>query len=155
MIEIFKVSKSDYLELLKIWEESVRATHHFLKEDDIAYFKPLILNTYFDAVHLRYTKAENGKITGFIGCADKGIEMLFLAPEYRGQGIGKVLVEFAIAEFDIEKVDVNEDNEQALGFYTKMGFKVVERSEKDGLGKPYPILHMKLKNKIDHEISQS
>ena len=77
------------------------------------------------------------------------------APQYRGQGIGKVLVEFSIAEFDIEKVDVNEDNEQALGFYTKMGFKVVERSEKDGLGKPYPILHMKLKNKIDHEISQS
>ena len=154
MIKIHQVSKSDYPELIKVWEESVRVTHHFLKQKDIAYFKSLILETYFDAVQLRCTKTENNKITGFIGCVDKGIEMLFLAPQYRGQGIGKVLVEFAIAQFDIDKVDVNQDNRQALGFYNKIGFKVVKRSEKDGFGKPYPILHMKLKNKIDHENNQ-
>ena len=33
-------------------------------------------------------------------------------------------------------------NEQALGFYLKYGFSVVSRSERDGTGKPYPILHM-------------
>lgn len=44
----------------------------------------------------------------------------------------------------ITKVDVNEQNPQAIGFYEKMGFKPIGRSEKDGSGKPYPIIHMSL-----------
>jgi putative acetyltransferase len=42
------------------------------------------------------------------------------------------------------RVDCNEQNEQALGFYLKMGFEVIGRSELDGTNKPYPILHMRL-----------
>jgi putative acetyltransferase len=47
------IDKFEYKEVVEVWEASVRATHHFLKEEDIAYFKPLILNTYLDAVDLR------------------------------------------------------------------------------------------------------
>ncbi len=42
------------------------------------------------------------------------------------------------------KVDVNEQNPQAVGFYEHMGFRLVSKSELDGEGKPYPILHMQL-----------
>ena len=59
-------------------------THHFLKEDDIAYFKPLILNTYLDAVELKCIKV-NEKIVGFLGTAEQNLEMLFIHPEYRGK----------------------------------------------------------------------
>lgn len=45
---ITQVQKEDYQVLIKIWEVSVRATHHFLKEEDIEYFKPLILHEYFE-----------------------------------------------------------------------------------------------------------
>lgn len=38
--------------------------------------------------------------------------------------------------------NVNEQNEQAVGFYKKVGFKVTERSEVDDLGKPYPLLNL-------------
>ena len=31
-------------ELLIVWEKSVRSSHHFLKEEDIEYFKPLVLS---------------------------------------------------------------------------------------------------------------
>ena len=41
-------------------------------------------------------------------------------------------------------VDVNEQNEQAVGFYLKMGFTVTGRSPLDAQGKPYPLLHMAL-----------
>lgn len=34
----------DYDELIQLWEASVRSTHHFLTEDDIQYYKPLIRN---------------------------------------------------------------------------------------------------------------
>ena len=47
------VEKSEYTSIIEIWEASVRATHHFLSEADIAYFKPLILNQYLDLVELR------------------------------------------------------------------------------------------------------
>jgi len=47
-------------------------------------------------------------------------------------------------ELNAERLDVNEQNPQALGFYLHEGFEVIGRSETDGLGQPYPLLHMKL-----------
>ena len=37
---------SQFERLVAIWESSVRATHHFLKESDIAALRPLLLNAY-------------------------------------------------------------------------------------------------------------
>jgi putative acetyltransferase len=39
---------------------------------------------------------------------------------------------------------VNEQNDQAVGFYRRMGFEVASRSAEDGLGQPFPLLHMEL-----------
>ncbi|NOU59835.1 GNAT family N-acetyltransferase [Marinifilum caeruleilacunae] len=142
---IEKVQKSDYQEIARLWEASVRATHHFLKEEDIAYFKPLILNVYLDAVELRCLKNESKEIIGFLGVAEQNLEMLFIHPDARGKGVGKELLHYSIKNLDVRKVDVNEDNEQAIGFYEKFGFETYKRSELDASGKPYPILHMKLK----------
>ena len=44
-----------------------------------------------------------------------------------------------------EQLDVNEQNPQAVGFYFKQGFEVIGRSEVDGMGQPYPLLHMRLR----------
>jgi putative acetyltransferase len=76
--------------------------------------------------------------------ADQKIEMLFIHPAARGHGIGKMLVDYAIQQLHSTKVDVNEQNRQAFGFYEHVGFTVIGRSELDGLGMPYPILHMEL-----------
>jgi putative acetyltransferase len=70
--------------------------------------------------------------------------MLFLAPESRGRGLGKLLTNFAIATLGARKVDVNEQNPDAVGFYEHMGFTVARRSPVDGTGKPFPLLHMEL-----------
>jgi putative acetyltransferase len=40
---------------------------------------------------------------------------------------------------------VNEQNPQSVGFYLHTGFKVVGCSELDGMGKPYPLLHLRLR----------
>jgi len=144
--KIDNINKSEYNEVVAVWEASVRATHHFLKEEDIQYFKPLILNTYLDAVKLKCAKNNKGKIIGFLGVANQNLEMLFIHPDYRGKQIGKALLEYSITKMDVQKVDVNEQNEQAVGFYKKHGFKTSSRSELDSTGKPYPILHLELKN---------
>ena len=59
--KIGNIKKTEYKEVVDIWEASVRATHHFLKEEDIQYFKPLILNVYLDAVELKCIKNEENK----------------------------------------------------------------------------------------------
>jgi putative acetyltransferase len=134
----------DFDAITATWEASVRATHHFLKEEDILYYKPLIRNEYLYVVNLFCTKNTAGQVEGFLGTLHDKIEMLFIDPRLRGRGTGKALLRYAIDEMGCRKVDVNEQNEQAVGFYLHMGFSITGRSELDGSGKPYPILHLAL-----------
>lgn len=85
-----------------------------------------------------------GQVAGFVGVVDGKVEMLFIHPEWRGQGVGRRLLKHAVEALGATRVDVNEQNEQAVGFYQRMGFAVEGRSELDGLGKPFPLLHMRL-----------
>src|SRR5687768_14410680 len=87
--------ESDYPKLVEVWEASVRATHHFLMEKDIEFFRPLILNEYLNAVDLYCIRAD-GQIKGFLGTSADKIEMLFVDPMYRGKNIGKQLLLYAI-----------------------------------------------------------
>jgi putative acetyltransferase len=136
---------SDYEELTQVWEASVRATHNFLPDSYIELLKNLVLTRYLDAVMLICTRDRQHRITGFAGVAAGKIEMLFIAPQHRGEGLGKQLLHYAMQHLNADELDVNEQNPQALGFYFKQGFEVIGRSEVDGMGQPYPLLHMRLK----------
>ncbi|MBE0463838.1 MAG: acetyltransferase [Halomonadaceae bacterium] len=146
-MQIEPATKADYPVLIEVWEDSVRATHDFLSEGDLLALKPLILEQYFDAVNLMVARNDTGDIVGFCGVNDDNIEMLFIAPQTRGQGVGVQLVSHAINTQAATKVDVNEQNEQAVGFYQHIGFSVIGRSPLDGQGKPNPLLHMALSSR--------
>lgn len=143
---IRKARPTDYHAILDIWEASVRATHHFLSEADIIYFRPLIRDEYLDLVDLFVITDPEETILGFTGIAANKIEMLFVDPQVMAKGLGKALLLFAVNEQHANSVDVNEQNERAVAFYKHMGFVITGRSEKDGLGKPYPLLHMSFGN---------
>ncbi|MNP64403.1 putative N-acetyltransferase YjaB [compost metagenome] len=87
-----------------------------------------------------------GEPVGFMGLDGKNIEMLFVDADQHGKGVGRMLVMHAI---DLKgndlKVDVNEQNEGAAQVYNRMGFVQTGRSELDGSGNPFPILHLELK----------
>ena len=142
--KIDNVSSSEYQAIVDVWEASVRATHHFLQEEDIAFYKPLILNEYLKAVELRCVRDQENRILGFLGVAAGTIEMLFVHPAMRWKGIGTRLLNFAVEKLGAHKVDVNEANREAVGFYEHYGFRTISRSAFDSTGKPYPILHMVL-----------
>ena len=133
----------DFPRVVEVWEASVRATHHFVSEVDIEFFRPLVRDE-LPTVALACVRDSDGIVAGFIAVANGKIEMLFVHPDWRGRGIGRRLIRYAVVTLGATTLDVNEQNDQALGFYLRMGFEVEGRSELDGLGKPYPLLHMRL-----------
>lgn len=133
-------SKADYPLVLTLWEKSVLATHDFLSQNDLAFYKRQLPN-YLDHVDLRIWTSDD-QLIGFSGTSDKELEMLFLDPEKTGAGFGQQILTWLIEHKQINKVDVNEQNKRAKDFYLKHGFKIMARSDRDGFDKPYPILHL-------------
>lgn len=140
--EIPKGEKTDYSQLMAVWVSSVKATHHFLKPEDFEFYKKIIPD-YFSNVDL-YVIRSGETINAFMGVSDDNLEMLFVSANSRGKGYGKNLLTHALNNLHIKKVDVNEQNIQAVGFYERFGFKVIGRSERDSMGKDYPILKMEI-----------
>ncbi|SHK46774.1 GNAT family N-acetyltransferase [Chryseobacterium polytrichastri] len=141
--KIILAQPKDYPKIMKIWESAVKATHDFLAEEDFNHFKEVIPRDYLPNLEV-YLITENEDAKGFASVAEGNLEMLFIHDEARGKGLGKTLFQFMIDKTGLTKVDVNEQNPQAIRFYEKMGFKQIGRSEKDGSGKDYPIIHMSL-----------
>jgi len=131
--------------LLELWERSVRATHHFLEDRDVVALRPLVAEELeSDAVDWWVLESDTEALIGFLGFTSDTIEALFIDPDYHGQGGGKTLVAHAQGlGAGMLAVDVNEQNEAALGFYKALGFSVAGRSPADAGGRPFPMLHMK------------
>ena len=71
------------------------------------------------------------------------LEMLFVSPTHFGIGIGRKLVEYGIDNLAIERVTVNEQNPDAIGFYEHLGFRRYLRTECDTEGRPFPLIFMR------------
>lgn len=130
--------------LLKVWERSVRATHLFLSEGEIAGIKEYVPQALSSVENLVVAEDEGHNPVAFMGIEKESLEMLFIAPKERGKGLGKQLIRFGIENYSVKKVAVNEQNPQAKGFYEHMGFRVYKRTDHDEQGNPYPLLYMSL-----------
>lgn len=142
---IFPITPEDFPRVVDVWESSVRATHHFLAEADVQFFKPLVQQGLPHVADLACMRDSAGQVVGFIGVVGAKVEMLFIHPAWRGHGIGRRLLTHAVESLGANLVDVNEQNTQAVGFYSRMGFEVIGRSALDGTGKPFPLLHLQLR----------
>lgn len=145
-MKIVQINKRDSIlvqKLLDVWESSVKATHLFLSVDEINNIKQYVPQAIKDVSILVITENKNGNPVGFMGVDDKRLEMLFVLDKYRGQGIGKQLLQYGIENYSINELTVNEQNPRAKGFYEHMGFEVYKRTELDEQGNPYPLLYMK------------
>ena len=153
VIMITPISVNDYPEIIDLWERSVRATHHFLPEDYLQEIK-LLLPDILPQVTIYAWRDEHDRMKGFAGVAQNKMEMLFVDPDRRGQGIGRKLAEYCIHILHADLVDVNEQNEKAVLFYKKIGYEQIGRLELDGLGRPFPLLQLKYQAPIktsDHQ----
>lgn len=139
------IRHTDHTALLRLWERSVRATHHFVAEPDIVFFRHCVAEMLAGSAIELWTLASDGEPPiGLLGLSPHRIEALFLEPEHRRRGWGRRLVAHAQHRWSGSLgVDVNEQNSEACRFYEALGFVVEGRSPVDETGRPYPILHLR------------
>ena len=130
--------------LLSVWESSVRATHLFLSESEILNIREYVPEALSGVAHLIAAEDETGVPVAFMGVENGTLEMLFIAAEARGKGLGRQLIEKGINDYSINRLAVNEQNPLARESYEHMGFEVYKRTDLDEQGNPYPLLYMKL-----------
>ena len=141
------VGAAEYPRLVAIWRIAVDATHDFLAPTDRDEIESQLPSEYFPAVTLVVAERD-GQVVGFAGVLEGALEMLFVDAAHRGEGVGTALLTHAIRELGVSTVDVNEQNASAAGFYAHWGFEVVGRSETDEAGRPYPLLHLRLRRSV-------
>ena len=137
-------------ELVRLWEASVRASHHFLTEEDICKLAPYVGEA-IRSIEILQVLYQGQTAIAFMGIEGQKIEMLFVSPTHFGCGFGKQLINIAIHNYHARYVDVNEQNPEAEGFYRHLGFRTFERTETDEQGNPFPILKMKLENNHNND----
>ena len=143
ILEITRRTPALLAQLLDVWERSVRATHTFLSEAEIVRIKAYVPEALGGVARLFAALGEDGRPLGFMGVQDGSLEMLFLAPEARGKGLGRRLLQYGIDRCGVDRLAVNEQNPAARGFYEHMGFAVYRRTDTDEQGGPYPLLYMR------------
>ena len=130
--------------LLEVWEDSVRATHLFLSNEEINNIKKYVPQAIKEVGHLIIIENEKAIPIAFMGIEGTKLEMLFIKNSERGKGLGKKLLNYGIKNYDVDELVVNEQNPNAKAFYEHLGFRVYKRSEIDEQGNHYPILYMRL-----------
>lgn len=127
-----------------VWDRSVRATHTFLSDAQITSISACIPGYIAAVPHLVAAFDADDRPYAFMGVCDRKIEMLFIDPDVRGCGLGRRLVGYAVGNYSVDLVCVNEQNTQACGFYEHLGFRVERRTERDEQGRPFPLLHLRV-----------
>lgn len=133
---------ADGARAVEIWRDAVDATHGFLTPADRAAIEAEVRG-FLPAAPLWLAVDENDRPIAFMLLDGSSMEALFIDPSWRGKGVGKSLVDHAIALHGGITTEVNEQNDQAVGFYRRMGFVPTGRSERDGQGRAYPLIHLR------------
>jgi len=145
IIEAAEITPSLAEQLIVVWEKSVKATHLFLSENEVEEIKRYIPQALNGIAHLIIAEDKDSRPAAFMGIEEQKLEMLFIAPEERGKGLGRKLIQYGMENYSVNKLAVNEQNPLAKGFYEHIGFQVYKLTDHDEQGNPYPLLYMKWK----------
>ncbi|HWJ69441.1 MAG TPA: acetyltransferase [Sphingobium sp.] len=127
--------------IIDIWRRAVDATHHFLsREDRIAIDREV--SDFLPQASLWLAVDPDDRPLAFMLIDEGHMEALFVDPACHGQGIGTALVRHGLTLHASMTTDANEQNDQAIRFYERMGFSRTGRSPQDGQGRPYPLIHL-------------
>jgi putative acetyltransferase len=134
---------SDGDRIVEIWRDAVDATHDFLAPHDRIAIEQDV-RAHLPRLPMWLAVDADDRPLAFMLLGEAHIDALFVDPAARGTGIGRLLVDLARSLAPVLTTDVNAQNEQALGFYRRLGFAEAGRADLDGQGRPYPLIHLRL-----------
>lgn len=141
-------TRKDFPTLTAIWKAAVESTHDFISADEIAGYEARMPAEFLPGTKLTVALAD-GVPVGFIGMTGDEVDMLFVKPEFHGQGIGRELISRNGAAKRELRVDVSEQNPGGLAFYRRLGFEPTGRSATDSDGNPHPLVHLTLRKQAN------
>lgn len=134
--------QTDLEPLVELWRRSVAASHDFLAPGDVEAIEAEV-RCALPAVPELWLAEADGRPAGFLGATGPHVDMLFVAPEFFGRGVGTALLRHARALHGPLATEVNEANHKARAFYLSRGFAPTGRSPVDSQGRPYAILQLR------------
>ncbi|HJB79341.1 MAG TPA: GNAT family N-acetyltransferase, partial [Candidatus Nosocomiicoccus stercorigallinarum] len=102
-----------------------------------------------------FVAEDKGKIVGFVNLNETNkpntydLTAIYLLPDYQGKSIGTQLIEHSIQELEVFEeifLEVEKSNINAVNFYKKLGFKIVDEYDDEFDGHVLKTLEMSLSN---------
>ncbi|PZV06597.1 MAG: GNAT family N-acetyltransferase [Leptolyngbya sp.] len=123
--------------VLEVWQRAATIAHSFLPADHFAQERIAIATQYLPVAET-WVYEHQGHIVGFVSLVnDEGsseVGGLFVAPAWQGRGLGRALMDHAVALKGALTVAVFEQNAMGRGFYDRYGFRETGRSHHDDTG---------------------
>ncbi|HEX8653613.1 MAG TPA: acetyltransferase [Allosphingosinicella sp.] len=126
-----------------IWSEAVRATHGFISEEHFRLFSGIVRDEMLRQGGLWVAADGEDRAIAWMQIEGRKVEALFVDPAFHRRGAGRALMDHARRMSPVLELDANEQS-GAVAFYRRLGFVETGRSEADGRGLPYPLVHMRL-----------
>lgn len=128
IFELNEIDEKTLDSLLSIWLEGNLQAHSFISKN---YWLDNQVGVREDLAQARiFVKETDGKAVGFLGLVEEAIAGLFVKEQFQKQGIGEALIQRVKDEKKILTLTVYENNQGALLFYERQGFRRV-RSQID------------------------
>lgn len=113
--------------VIDIYLSASRIAHGFLSEETHQSAAEAVRNTYLPMAET-HVFCEGGTVQGFIALIGNTVGGFFVAPAQQGRGIGRALMDDAVARRDRLELDVFSRNTASRRFYAAYGF--IDRGER-------------------------
>lgn len=119
---IRKYRPEDANHIVAVWRHASVLAHPFLEKSFLDAEAANVRDVYLAFAETYVTEIE-GEVIGFVALIDHQIGGLFLSPDFHGRGLGRAMVDRAVAEKGKLTVEVFTENRIGRRFYEGYGFR--------------------------------
>ena len=122
---IRQATVDDLVRIAEIFVFNYRLNFYPIFQKDTFYFEDLTVFNMVESFAKELDSIwvyDDGVVKGFIQIEKREVRRLFVEPTLQGKAIGAELLEYGIAEKDVNSLWVLEKNIKAIAFYKRHGF---------------------------------
>lgn len=122
---IRRATIDDLVRIAEIFVFNYRLNFYLIFQEDTFYFGKLTVSNMVESFAKELDSIwvyDDGVVKGFIHIEKREVRRLFVEPTLQGKAIGAELLEYGIAEKDVNSLWVLEKNIKAIAFYKRHGF---------------------------------